>query len=161
MILLVITFLGSVIIFTGLASRIFLRKRLQWYKWMGMLVIFGGLIVVGAADLFDDKCVYVSQDNDETVCDEKSERLHSIIGDFIMITAQVIYNRRVISIWAHGFDENYIGFSDRCCFSKYLWRKSSEEIWYCPPWSHRMGGYVFSFQNYFRKYLHIDEFVFF
>ena len=98
MILLVITFLGSVIIFTGLASRIFLRKRLQWYKWMGMLVIFGGLIVVGAADLFDDKCVYVSQDNDETVCDEKSERLHSIIGDFIMITAQVIYNRRVISI---------------------------------------------------------------
>merc|ERR1711992_282458 len=55
---------GSVIIFTGLASRFFLRKKLNWYKWLGMFVILGGLFVVGCADLFSaDECGVVSPGN--------------------------------------------------------------------------------------------------
>ena len=42
---------GSTIIFTGLASRVFLRKHLFWYKWLGMLIILIGLFFVGSSDL--------------------------------------------------------------------------------------------------------------
>ena len=42
---------GSTIIFTGLASRVFLRKHLFWYKWVGMLIILIGLFFVGSSDL--------------------------------------------------------------------------------------------------------------
>ena len=42
---------GSVIIFTGLLSRIFLNRRLKWYQWLAMAVILLGLFMVGISDV--------------------------------------------------------------------------------------------------------------
>ena len=41
---------GSVIIFTGINSMLFLRRKLGWLKWLGMITIVAGLVIVGAAD---------------------------------------------------------------------------------------------------------------
>ena len=30
---------------------IFLKRKLEWFRWLGMLVIMGGLAIIGAADL--------------------------------------------------------------------------------------------------------------
>jgi uncharacterized membrane protein len=40
-------FLGAVIIFTGLLSVAFLRMRLQGFRWIGMILVTLGLVVVG------------------------------------------------------------------------------------------------------------------
>ncbi|XP_023326441.1 solute carrier family 35 member F6 [Eurytemora carolleeae] len=42
---------GAVIIFTGILSTIFLRRKLQWFKWLGMVFVIGGLVTVGVNDL--------------------------------------------------------------------------------------------------------------
>merc|ERR1712012_260465 len=39
-------FRGSLIIFTGLLRVVWLRKGLEWYKWLGMVVILAGLGIV-------------------------------------------------------------------------------------------------------------------
>jgi len=134
---------GSVIIFTGLASRFFLRKKLHWYKWLGMFVILGGLFIVGCADLFSKKCGMrgtpddgSASGNDTTlseinvdadgVCNEETERLHSIIGDTILICAQIVvafqgtYEEKLLKkynvapVLAMGL-EGFFGFSVLSC----------------------------------------------
>jgi len=42
---------GAVIIFTGLFSTIFLKRKLGWYRWLGMCLVVCGLVVVGASDM--------------------------------------------------------------------------------------------------------------
>lgn len=42
---------GSIMIFVGIFSWIFLKKKLEWFRWAGMLVILSGLIVVGLSDI--------------------------------------------------------------------------------------------------------------
>jgi len=44
---------GSVIIFTGLSSMIFLKAKLKWFQWLGMAVVFLGLSVTGLPDFID------------------------------------------------------------------------------------------------------------
>lgn len=46
---------GAVIIFTGLFSRIFLRRHLQWFRWLGILFVIAGLVVVGLSDIAHEK----------------------------------------------------------------------------------------------------------
>lgn len=41
---------GSIMVFVGLLSVVFLRKKLEWFKWFGMLIIIIGLVVVGLSD---------------------------------------------------------------------------------------------------------------
>jgi drug/metabolite transporter (DMT)-like permease len=41
---------GSILIFVGIMSVIFLKRRLEWFRWLGMLIIMSGLIVVGVSD---------------------------------------------------------------------------------------------------------------
>ena len=50
---------GAVILFTGVNSKIFLKQRLAWFRWLGMLFIIGGLAIIGAADFLqsDDASV--------------------------------------------------------------------------------------------------------
>ncbi|KHN85757.1 Solute carrier family 35 member F6 [Toxocara canis] len=42
---------GAVIIFTGLMSIVFLRMRLEAYRWAGMITVVVGLVIVGVADV--------------------------------------------------------------------------------------------------------------
>jgi len=67
---------GAVIIFTGLLSVAFLRMRLQGFKWLGMVLVMLGLVIVGLCDIFDKGA---------------GEDVNAIItGDLLIIMAQVI-----------------------------------------------------------------------
>jgi len=68
---------GSIMIFVGLLSVIFLKKKLEWFRWVGMAVIFCGIVMVGAADFFKES-------------DTGSGLDKAIIGDIIVVCAQVI-----------------------------------------------------------------------
>ena len=93
---------GSTIIFTGLASRVFLRKHLFWYKWVGMLIILIGLFFVGSSDLNIQRCTSDS----EAKCDENEEKIHSILGDTIILGAcivlafQVVFEEKLLKKYA-------------------------------------------------------------
>ena len=41
---------GSNLIFVGILTVLVLKRKLEWYRWVGMLVILSGLIVVGLSD---------------------------------------------------------------------------------------------------------------
>ena len=62
-------------IFVGLLSTVFLKKRLEWYRWMGMGVILAGIIMVGGADFMK------TGDDDEDY--------YAVLGDIIIVLAQV------------------------------------------------------------------------
>jgi len=55
---------GAVIIFTGILSTIFLRRRLAWFKWAGMVFVIGGLVTVGVSDMLNQKQCHNSTDAD-------------------------------------------------------------------------------------------------
>ena len=42
---------GSIMIFVGLLSVIFLKKRLEWFRWTGMAVVVCGIAMVGEENL--------------------------------------------------------------------------------------------------------------
>ena len=46
-------FLGAVIVFTGLLSMFFLRRRLQIYRWIGIVFVISGLAIVGLCDILN------------------------------------------------------------------------------------------------------------
>merc|ERR1712018_172996 len=46
---------GAVIVFTGILSRIFLGRRLQAYRWVGILFVISGLVIVGLCDVLGQK----------------------------------------------------------------------------------------------------------
>uniref|UniRef100_A0A0N5ADW8 Solute carrier family 35 member F6 n=1 Tax=Syphacia muris TaxID=451379 RepID=A0A0N5ADW8_9BILA len=67
---------GAVIIFTGLFSVAFLGSRLQGFKWIGMILVTIGLIVVGVTDL-----IFGDNNNDD---------VNGIItGDLLIVMAQI------------------------------------------------------------------------
>ena len=43
---------GAIIIFTSLLCRIFLSKKLPFYKWASTIIVTLGIVVVGLADIF-------------------------------------------------------------------------------------------------------------
>ena len=71
---------GSIMVFVGILSRIFLKKRLEWFRLLGMAVIVVGICMVGAADFFDNG----GEDGEDEPTLSKA-----VIGDIIVICAQV------------------------------------------------------------------------
>lgn len=70
---------GAVVIFTGLLSVAFLKRRLQKYQWWGIFLVFLGLIVVGMSD------VIMPDDS------QQKQHINNIItGDLLIIMAQII-----------------------------------------------------------------------
>ena len=69
---------GTNIIFIGLLSVIFLKRKLEWFKWTGMAVAIIGTVTVGAADFFKKT--------------EDSGASNAVIGDIIIISAEVCHD---------------------------------------------------------------------
>ena len=63
---------GTNLIFTSILSRIFLKRTLAWYKWLGILIISVGVVVVGISDMNSEE----SESSDKEV-----------IGDVLTVIA--------------------------------------------------------------------------
>ncbi|XP_061741743.1 solute carrier family 35 member F6 [Nerophis ophidion] len=75
---------GAVIIFTGLLSVAFLRRRLLTSQWVGILTTILGLVIVGLAD-------FLSGHQDD------SHKLSDVLtGDLLIILAQVIVSVQMV-----------------------------------------------------------------
>jgi len=57
---------GAVIIFTGINSLVFLKRKLEWFRWFGMGVIVAGLVIVGLADVLNPESI-PCYDNSTTI----------------------------------------------------------------------------------------------
>lgn len=77
---------GSIIIFVAILSIAFLERRLNVQEWIGISVIFIGLLIVGAADIL------MPADDDETPNLDKI-----IIGDILVVLAQVIIALQMVT----------------------------------------------------------------
>lgn len=58
---------GSVMVFTAILSVAFLRRRLTWKHWMGILTVVAGLAVVGVSDILFSKQTEGSHTNKEKI----------------------------------------------------------------------------------------------
>jgi len=67
---------GSVVIFTGLLSVIFLKRKLYCFHWLGMLLVLSGLALVGVASVLDD--------------DGGAGAPNPVVGDILVIAAQLV-----------------------------------------------------------------------
>jgi len=74
---------GSVVIFTGIFSVIFLKKELQAYQWCGMVLVLIGLTFVGLSS------VVGSSSDDNNASDP-------IVGDILVVCAQVIVGIQMV-----------------------------------------------------------------
>ncbi|CDW56819.1 transmembrane protein C2orf18 [Trichuris trichiura] len=70
---------GATIIFTGIFSVAFLGMTLKLYKWLGMLLVLCGLVIVGLSDL-------LFADSSGDSADPK----RMISGDLLILIAQII-----------------------------------------------------------------------
>ena len=111
---------GAVIIFTGINSKVFLRRKISWKKWAAMLVTLIGLIIVGLADVLqpaeNDRDQNTTSSNTvlfdnsslipkiETKCDANETSLsNEVVGDIMVVAAQIfmsfqfVYEEKVLS----------------------------------------------------------------
>ncbi|XP_065832864.1 solute carrier family 35 member F6-like [Oscarella lobularis] len=67
---------GSIIIFTGLLSVIFLKRKLRCIHWMGISTVVFGLCCVGLSDVFNQEQVQSSW--------------HTILGIILIVCSQIV-----------------------------------------------------------------------
>jgi len=102
---------GAVIIFTGILSKIFLRRSLAWFKWAGMLFVIGGLVTVGTSDMVTQKpCNTTTNTNTEPntfspfsyaslsvhQSDCKNDTTSIFVGDLLIFSSQVIVATQMV-----------------------------------------------------------------
>ena len=106
---------GAVIIFTGILSTIFLRRRLAWFKWTGMIFVIGGLVTVGVSDMMTQKpCKPDNATGDQRVgaeysfqfnyasvsvlssADCKNDTTSIFVGDLLIFCSQVIVASQMV-----------------------------------------------------------------
>ena len=110
---------GAVIIFTGLLSMIFLRKRLAVYRWVGIIFVIAGLAVVGVSDILFPPAPkngtglastpmfskeYFGVFNDAKDSNHTSN--DQLIGDVLIVCAQVIVATQMV------YEEKFISKYD-------------------------------------------------
>ena len=111
---------GTVIIFTGINSRLFLKHQMSWRKWASLVIIFAGLLIVAMADILQPansatdgklKTTNISRskysnclpfNNSSNVNDIMS---NEVAGDVLVATAQIflsaqfVYEEKVLSCY--------------------------------------------------------------
>jgi len=106
---------GAVIIFTGILSTIFLKRKLAWFKWAGMVWVIGGLVTVGVSDMLNQKDCNPSDHNttesafhpkfnlmsapislatSEPSC--KNDTTNIFVGDLLIFCSQVIVASQMV-----------------------------------------------------------------
>jgi len=74
---------GSVVIFTGILSVLFLKNKQYKFHWLGMLLVLVGTILVGVASIIDP-------DDDDSDSDSSSSTSKTIMGNGLVVFAQVL-----------------------------------------------------------------------
>merc|ERR1712142_339502 len=89
---------GAVIIFTGILSTVFLRRRLAWFKWAGMLFVIGGLVTVGVSDMLNQReCSSTPQNISATEDpDYKNDSTNIFVGDLLIFCSQIIVASQMV-----------------------------------------------------------------
>lgn len=91
---------GSIIIFVALLSIVFLGRRLVSREWLGIFVLFLGLLTVGFSDYREAK---LKEEAKEQVKVEKEHPMeHMIMGDIIIVLAQIIIALQMV------YEEKYV-----------------------------------------------------
>jgi len=103
---------GAVIIFTGILSTIFLRRRLAWFKWAGMVFVIGGLVTVGVSDMLNQKDCNTTNHNNtrqpvfsimsapislaatDSGC--KNDSTNIFVGDLLIFCSQIIVASQMV-----------------------------------------------------------------
>ena len=67
---------GSNLIFACIFGRLFLKKSLPWHKWIGVLIIVGGVATVGLGDFLFEK---------------NKHALNAILGDAFALSAMIFW----------------------------------------------------------------------
>merc|ERR1712226_18940 len=78
---------GSIMIFVGLESVIFLKKKLEWWRWLGMFIILIGLIIVGVSDVIYPSDLTSDGGDHEQILDGIPDE---VLGDILVVAAQVV-----------------------------------------------------------------------
>ena len=73
---------GAVIIFTGILSVVILRRRLEWFRWVGIIFVIGGLVTVGTTDI-----IYSPDKPDNGTSEYKFVLYYSIIQQLTCIVS--------------------------------------------------------------------------
>lgn len=69
---------GSVVIFTGILSVLFLKRRLYGFHWLGMFLVLVGAAIVGLASVLFGKS------------DDSKDSSKVLLGNVIIIVAQIV-----------------------------------------------------------------------
>lgn len=88
-------FRGAVIIFVAFLSVAFLHRRLGAREWIGIIIVFIGLLTVGAAD-------FITHNADNS----KYTRNNIITGDLLIVLAQIITAVQMV------YEERYVAGMD-------------------------------------------------
>lgn len=86
---------GSVIIFVAFLSITFLHRRLGVREWIGIAIVFSGLLIVGMAD-------FISNDGGSS----GYSRNNIITGDLLIVLAQIITACQMV------YEERYVAGMD-------------------------------------------------
>jgi len=73
---------GSVVIFTGLFSVFFLKRKLQRFQWFGMFFVLVGLLCVGVASVMGG--------------DSDANASNPVLGDILIICAQIVVATQMV-----------------------------------------------------------------
>ena len=79
---------GSTVLFTGLLSKIFLKRKFQLFHWLGMLLVVIGLVLVGLSSFVEGKKDGSTTGDDEP--EENSAASNPLLGNVLIVAAQLI-----------------------------------------------------------------------
>ncbi|WAR19076.1 S35F6-like protein [Mya arenaria] len=68
---------GSIIIFAGILSKIFLKRKLKWSHWLGMMLVMVGLVLVGCSSVFKNQ-------------NHKTNGGKALIGILLILGSQIV-----------------------------------------------------------------------